>query len=333
MLQKIITFFRETLKFHKKKIGLFLCSTLVFFVVMFPLGDLADWVGTLIAKSTQNSVFLYFNDLGVAFFPAPGVIMNDVTIDLTQFSTVNADSLKVTPNLASLLAFRAGVRVAADNIFEGDLIANYKQGGKVPDSDLRFQNVDIDAENIELSGIQKFFSLPVEMSGQIKLNGEIEIDPSYREQPKGGLEVNIQKFKMPASTIMVPMAGTGASLPINLPEIKLASVEGVTQVSNGEILIDNLKFGDTSDVLRGRIKGRVALGMRAIGGMVRPEPGAYDLKIELDLKRERPSELNLMFAIIPDRYKAQTSNGQKYAFRLTGANFNAPPKFSDMGSF
>lgn len=333
MIQKVLKFLTDILRFHKKKIGTFLFSALLFFVLLFPLGDLADLVSSLISKSTSNSVFLYFNDLGIALFPAPGLIMNEVTVDLTQFSSTTAASLKITPNLASLLAFRLGVRVAADQLFKGDLVASYRQGAKIPESTQRMQNVDVDGDNLDLNSLQKFFSLPVELHGLMEVSGEAEVDPTFKIQPKGDAELTITKFRLPASTLMIPMAGTGTGLPVNLPEIKVSQVEGVTRLDNGDLQIESLKFGDGKDVLKGRIKGRMAINFRSIGGLVRPEPGSYDLKIELDLKRERPSELNLMFAIIPDRYKAATSDGQRYAFRITGSGFNAPPKFADMGGF
>ncbi|MBX9768138.1 MAG: hypothetical protein K2X47_12770, partial [Bdellovibrionales bacterium] len=103
-----------------KQLLIFLLFSLIFFVAIFPLGDVSDIVTKIVHEQTQKQVFVTFNDLGLTAVPQPGLKLEGVELVMPFFiEPLKVGGLVVSPSLLGILSFQPGVSVFAENVFSG----------------------------------------------------------------------------------------------------------------------------------------------------------------------------------------------------------------------
>lgn len=315
---------------HKKKTILAsVIAAFIFTIVLFPYDDLSDMITELIAKNSQNQVFVQFDELGIGFFP-PSLKMTKVDVE-TQFlpSAIKADVLRLAPSVAGFLAFSPGFNASIQNVMKGNLNLTYRSGKKIDDS-TRMQKIDVDLVKIDMGGVSKFASLPIELQGQISAEISAEIDPNFTDQPSADVEIKLLKFRLPPSTIQVPMGG--GFLPVALPNIELTSLNVKGRLKGAELIIEDGLIGKAGDPINGVFKGKIGLRLRRQGNAVLQEWGGYELKLKLSLDRNVESDFASYLGFISS-YKTLTGAGSTYALRLSAPNLQTNFNISPLGAF
>ncbi len=317
------------IKNRKKTILAGIAATIIFTIVLFPYDDLSDMITELIAKNTQNQVFVQFDELGIGFFP-PSLKMTKVDVE-AQFlpSSVKAEVLRLAPSIAGFLAFSPGFTAKIENVMKGNIGLTYRAGKKISDTN-RMQKLNLDLSKVDMNGVAKFASLPVELEGLISADLSAEIDLEFTDQPTADMVIKIIKFRLPPSTIQVPMGG--GFLPVALPNIELTGLNIKGQLRGSELIIEDGVIGQSGDPISGAFKGKIGLRLKRQGSTVAQEWGGYEFKLKLSLDRNVEKDFSTYLGFISS-YKTLTGTGSTYALRLSAPNLQTNFNISPLTTF
>ncbi|MCB0355578.1 MAG: type II secretion system protein GspN [Bdellovibrionales bacterium] len=326
MAQKLAQFIINIFKFHKKKLLSIVFFALVFFLILFPYEDLSDLVTENVALATNNQVFITFDDLNLSLIPAPGLDMKGVKLELPNLPPIEAQSLSLSPSIASLLAFKLGFVSNIKGLLDGDLQLVVKPGSKTEDKKIQLQAVDIEANNIQLSELKKYLNLPIQLKGKANLELNAELDPNFVEQPDGEASLMTEKLRLPSTSLPTPFG----ELPF--PEMNFEKLTLKGRLTGGDLIIEQFELGSIKDAFSMRLKGR--LGLQLIKGPrgIAPLPGAFDLKAEINSKSRDNKDLQLFLSFL-DKYKVTSGDTDRYLLRVKGRNFQQNPDMSKLNKF
>lgn len=321
----IANFLRDVVKYHKKKILVALLSLLFFSVVLFPYDDLADVITVQVAKLSNNQVFLQFEHLGLDVIPAPGLNLEQVEVSTPSLPPLKADELTLSPSIAGLLTFKPGFVARAKGFLEGDITLNFKSGDKIEEGVYR-QDIDLSVGSLELSALKDLIELPVTLKGKANLQTSLVVDPTYRDQPDGELELSTGKISLPPSTVPTYYG------PLSLPAFHWSQVKLKGRLSAGKLYIEMAEIGDAKDSFNGQVKGSISMSMAPGPGGMTPKFGAYELKLKLNVDKTAQDSLSLFLGIL-DGYKKQTLKGASYEVKISGTQFGVNPSISPLTTF
>lgn len=314
------------LKNNKKKVFLGFIVYLVCLFMLFPFSDLGSMVTAQVARLTQNQIFLKFKGLHFSLVPSLGLELTDVVVQGLQFPQLTCESVTVAPSIAGLLAFKPGVSLNAKGLFGGDVALSTRGGSKAESGAVK-QNISLDAEGIELSTLSRTLSLPMTLDGKVNIDSKAVIDPSFSEQPDAQLSLNAIRVNITTANIPTPIG------PLALPDTKLKELIIKGQLSKGELNIEKAQIGSPSDELFAQIRGTMNLQFQTLGGQVSVNPGAFDLTIQIKTKPSYQAKAGLFLGFLDSYKKSQTPQGTEYIFKVSGANFYAPPRMTPAKSF
>ncbi|MGE0526057.1 MAG: type II secretion system protein GspN, partial [Bdellovibrionales bacterium] len=261
-----------------------LLSALLFFAWLFPFSDLSDMVTSMVAQATGGKVSVQFESLDLHLVPQPAVSATGLRME-SSLPALEAQWVKFTPGLLHLLlklpttiraiqgdpeagralASRVGFAVDAEGLFGGDLELNVGPG-KTSEQGAERSRVSLTVDKVSLNEVEKWADLQVPLRGQATLQTEMNLNPEFKEQPEGDYSVQIKKFSIPSTTVMIPFQG--ANMPVNLPAITLNEVVLRGRLVNGTLFIEEGRFGASQDPLSGRIKGQLGLRLQPVGAGV-----------------------------------------------------------------
>lgn len=321
-MSKIFSPFAALFKFHKLKIlGAFAFATF-FALLIFPYDDLTDLATAKISQLTNNSVYLQFDTLDLAFVP-PGIAMGNVSVETTSLPAVKAGHLALSPWLSGLIVGKQGGSVDAKDLFGGIVAADFREGDKGK-SGARANNIAVDAKGIKLPELAKFMAsgniATLLLQGVLDLSTQLQIDPAFDTQPSGDVGFKIDNFSLPGQTLRITIAPGSAPMPLALPEVKLGNTKMTAKMENGSLQIQDLSFGNDS-TLAGKVTGTLAVAFRRSPAGVQPVVGSYDLRVNLKLPRafvqaNEKAGLSLAFAMLPAAARKDTAKGTELAFRI-----------------
>lgn len=318
-------------------------SALLFFIFVFPFGDLSDAVTSQIARNTNNQIYLQFEDLELSVIPAPAVAATGVSADLLTLPTLNVQFLKLRPAYLSLLfsplklikavrgdlesamytAVLALAHVRADGILGGDIDLDLSP--EKAEQGAITTRADIEIDELDLNRLQEWSALPVKLQGKLSADLELRVNTSMQEQPEGEFSVKVSKFTLPAGPVMTAMG------PINLPTISMNNVLFRGRLVNGNLMLEEGTFGQAGEPAHGRVKGQLAMRIQNMGGQMVPQMGQYNLTVDLNLTSNFEKELG--FAFLLDSYKTPVQGGNRYLMRIQGTDFMNPPLITRVSSF
>jgi hypothetical protein len=350
-----VTYFWGTLGWiwSKRKFLAVTCSAaLLFFVWFFPFSDLSDLVTSAVARGTGNQIYLQFETMKLNLLPTPAISANRVSVETPALPPIEAAWLKISPSWFSLLfnawtfkkaaagdpeaaaklQTRLGLSIAAEGVLGGDLDASLSSGSKSESGNDR-SRVALAIDKVNLSEVRKWADLSMDLQGQASLETHLQFTPGFTDQPDGEIELHVNKFNLPATTLMIPFEG--AMMPINLPTLTLGNVILRGRLSGGSLVIEEGTFGQSKDPINGRIKGQLALRLVPMGGGVQPVFGAYNLTVDLNTSKQVDKEMGFAFLLF-DSAKTPTATGSHYLFRAQGQGIGPafpPPSIARINSF
>lgn len=326
MLQQIVNAIRDILRNHKLKIAAALGFALIFSVLLFPFGDLSDLVTAKVSEATGGALYVQFDEMGLSLIPSVGVKMDNVVIESPQLPSLTADSVSFSPWILGALGAKMGGTLDAEGLFKGNVRLVLHEGEKLK-SEARAKNIDVEATEIALPAVSEFLRsgnlLSLVMQGNLALNTNLKVDPTFKEQPDGTLGLNISGFTLPSQSFNTQMG------PVQSPNLRLGKVAMKAKLKSGRLEIEDMTFGGAKEDLSGKIKGELGLILQPDGtGGVRPIVSSYDLKIDLMASKAfMDPSINPASGLLNGflgQYKSESPQGTRFAFRLR------PPKIPGM---
>lgn len=323
IILELFTLFFRFLKKHVLKIFLLVFVTLIFLFVLFPFGDLGDFVSTQISQMTRNEVNLNFDRMDVNIFPSPRLAFKQVFVELQNMPSLSAKDLTISPSISGLISQKPYGSVRALGFLRGNLDLTVSSGKKSEKGTDR-QKVELAANNIDLQDLRQATNLPVFIKGQLSLNTRALADLTMAEQPEiNDLTLNIKNFELQPATI--PLNG----FPISVPGFKLSQLDLKGKLSEGRFIIESGQIGRDRDEVSGTITGFVSLTLQNFGAGPTPQFGPYEFLMDLKVKKSFQDKAAL-FLLLIDNYKRPLADGFQYKVKLSGINFGPPPRISPL---
>jgi type II secretion system protein N len=325
-------------------------SMLFFLLWTFPFSDLSDLVTTVVARGTNNQVYVQFETLNLHFVPQPAVSATQLSVE-TSLPPLTATWAKVTPSLFSTLfnlpsiikasngdpeaarsvSAKLGVSIRAKDLLGGDVSLSLGAGKKGERGER--SRISLAVDKLNLAEVQKWSELSLKLQGRANLETDMQFAPDFAEQPEGEYKISIAKFAIPASTIIVPIGE--ANMPVNIPEITLANVVLRGRLVGGVLYIEEGVFGQGKDPLHGRIKGKIGLVLQPTGVSVVPTFNRYDLAVEFSTTKTIEKDIGFLFLPLGAAKTDVPGGGAKYVFNATGAGIcmTCAPQITRLNSF
>jgi len=293
--------------------------TALFFIILFPTGDLGDLVSSKVSELTQNQVFLQFNNFSLNVTP-PGVEFTDIFVETAFAPGISAEEIQISPSLAGIIAQKPYGSVNAKGILNGELQLSVKKGQPTETGNER-QRLIVNLEDLSLGALKDFLKLSLSIEGKLSLNADGQADLELSEQPDVDLNVDVNKFSLPPATINTMMG------PLTLPDMKLDQVHLKGRLSNGKFIVEVGDIGKKQDDLFGKIKGFWNVSIIMVNGRPVPQFGSYDLDINLVTNKVFQTKASLFLSLL-DQYKSSSPDGTRYKFKVSATDLQSPPSIT-----
>lgn len=305
---------------HKKKYLVCISSSLLFLFILFPFNDLSDLITSQIAKVTNNTIFLQFDEIHLSPLPLPSVSFDRLSLDTPSLSGIKATWLKITPSIRGLIQQKPFGTINAEGFFKGDVEVSLSSGTKTESGGDR-QKLDLSAQKISLADLQKTFNLPLQLRGDLSIESSALADLTFTEQPDVSVSLKIQQFELPTANVQTSFG------PLTVPNLKLQNIDLKGRLSNGKFVIESGTLGQEKDEVFGTVKGDLSLSIQSMNNTFVPNIGAYNLEIDLQTKKQFLDRAGIYLALL-NPYKIATDQGARYKFKATAENIQMPPNFS-----
>ena len=308
---------------HKWKFFLTGTMTIWFLVALFPFNDLNDLVSAQVYRLTNNNIFIQFDQL--SFNPlTTSLTLDKVFVESPQFSTLTTDKLSMSPSISALISRRPGGTVTAEGFLKGDVEIQMKP---LPKSTSGVEKSKIDAlgKNISLKDLREFAGLSLPIKGRLQFNTQTVADLTFVEQPESDISVTIQNFELPPSSISLADMGR-----VNLPELKLATIELKGKLTGGKFSIETGKIGSNKDPFYGDVKGDLGITFQSTNGQVIPIFGAYSILIDLKANAVFKERAKFFLGFL-DGYKTELGGGNsEYKFKVQANGAGMTPQITPL---
>lgn len=310
---------KEKIRYYLKVFAVsVLPSYLIFTVAMFPYSELSNLVTSQVAKLSANQVILQFKDMGFQFIPSLGLDFQEVKVKGSMLPELSMESLNLSPSISGLLAFKPGVRIGATGLYGGDLLVNTK-GDEENSKGVLKHAIDIEASKILIGSILKEVNIPIKVNGELNLDLNGVIDPSFADEPDLNLDFNISPFKLSGGNI-----NTGVMGDISLPPLNLKKATFKGNLKANKLRISSFQIGSTQEAVQISLKGNLDLRFQPGPAGPRARPGAYELEIEINAGPEFEKDFGLYLGFL-EQYKRPSGNRNIYSMKLSGLNFRQQP--------
>lgn len=317
MIGGLIQGFFDIFRFHKLKIFFVALSAAICAFLFFPYDDLSEVVSSMIAKQTNNQVFLQFDRMGFQIVPLPALAIENVVVESSFLPPLQASSLSLAPSISGFLSFRPGFTAGINEVWNGDIDVELKTGKKT-EQGIASQNIHLEIDKIDLVKANESLDLPLKLQGTLSGESKINLDPSFTNQPEGDLLINVKELRFPSGTIPTQMG------PISLPGMSWGNIQLRGRLAGGKLSIERADLGSSTDLLNGTVKGDIDMRLEPRGaGQVGVVWGPYQLQVELNVNSKIERELSYLALL--SAYKSAISTGSKYKFRISGQQFGKNP--------
>ena len=292
-------------------------------MLLFPLGDLSDFISSKVSTLTGNQVYLQFDKLHINPL-SPSIGMENVLLETKTIENLTIENLTAAPSLIALISKKPGGQLIAHGILSGNALIKVSPSSSKDKTDNPKSNIELSLEKISLKDLRHSLKLSFPIGGSLNLNAQALVDFAFAEQPDGELSANIQKFELSGGNINLADLGN-----INLPEIKFSSVDVKSKIQAGKLLIETMRLGTASDDLSGTIKGDVNLVIQNVNGQISPVINGYNLSIDLVAKQSFKDRAAFFLNFL-DRFQKSDATGTRYKFKLISQSAGAPPQMSPL---
>lgn len=297
----------------------FVLSTAIFLVMLFPLNDVGDLVSAQVSKATANQTYLQFDNLELSVMPL-GLRMNQVYVETPAISALRINELTVRPSVSALIRNQPYGYAEANGILRGNITLSVGSGATSERGNERAQ-IAMKAEKVSLREVRNLLNLPFPIQGDLNVETQGLTDLTFQEQPDMELNLVLNQFELPPTNINTQFG------PLTLPELKLKQVELRGRLSNGTFTIEKGEVGKTGDELQATLKGSIQMSLRRNEmNQIIPVLGAYNLDVDLRTQSGFQQKAGLFLSFLQSHQK---SPGQ-YRFKVASSQFGIPPQISTL---
>ncbi len=321
-MNHLILFFRF-IKNNFGKIFLTLLFFIVFTVVLFPLGDLSDFISSKVSTLTGNQVYLQFDKIHINPL-STSIGMENVLLETKSIENLTITNLTAAPSIMALISKKPGGQLTAEGVLSGNAVIKVSPSSAKDKADNPKSNVEIGLEKISLKDLRRTLNLSLPISGNLNLNAQASVDLAFTEQPDGDLTATIQKFELAGGNINLQDMGS-----LNLPEIKFSSIDLKSKFQAGKFVIDNMRLGTATDDLSGTLKGDLNLVIQNVNGQMFPVVNGYNLSVDLVAKQAFKDRASFFLSFI-DRFQSTDAAGTRYKFKLVSNSPGMPPQMTPL---
>ncbi len=340
-MDSLLTVLKALVQFplrHKWKILALPFIALVWALVIFPYGDLRGLASSQVSKLMPGTS-LDFQNVSLGFGAPVAIVLEEVEFERPGTPALKADRVSASPAIGALLGGSPGGSVSASGLFEGSLEAALKTSSKegkdgAPPSirhDIKGSLSDVQVGALT-SSLKRAGLLGLTAKGQLSSDFDLSIDPSFQSNPAGAVSLSGSAIEIPA--ISIPLPGMG---PVQLPSLQFGKLDFKGRLQEGNLNIEDLVLGQSTDALSGRMRGKLGLALRGAGGRVNANVSDVDLNIELSVSDKlMGSFLGQAIDLMISKYKqkaAATASITKYRFRLRLPQIGMNPNFSEASAF
>lgn len=331
LMSALRSFFQMLLR-NKWKIALIPLIMILWVPFLFPYSDLRSVVATTLSRSIGNGTAIDFNHISLAFGFPIALELEGFEFEGPGLPHLTADRLVAKPSLSSIFTRAPGGSIEAEGLFNGSVVASLSSGTKLKSGGSR-QEIKAEVLGLQLSSLTEALRrsglMSFDIQGALDTNANISIDPTFADPPQGDVFLQAKTVSIPSVAIPVPNMG-----PVQTPSLQLGRVELKGRMSDGKVQIEDFTFGQGQDALSGRVRGEMGLTLRNEDQHVRMVPGAFDLRVELNVSKslmDAMSKSGVALALLMvDKYKTTSGENLKYAFRVRASAFGAQPTFDAM---
>lgn len=336
-MQGLVQFIANIFRFHKMKIAVAILSALVIGIMIFPYDDLSGLVTSVIAKQSQNQVYVQFDKLGIDLVPSPGLSLERVEIDTPVATGLQAGALTLSPSIPSLLMAKLGITTRLQEFLNGDLSLSYQSKGSLTEIDGSGE-YEISGERLDLSRVAKVMNLELPLRGNFNVDAQGSVDMKFEEPARADFDLSGNQIQMMPTMLTIPNFG-----PMNLPGLQLSQVSakgrflpqdrGSTRSQLAqELILEEVILGTDRDALQARVRGKVQVNLIKTGAGVRALAGAYELRVQITARPAAQKDFGLFLSFL-DSHKKETASGSLYQFRVAANSTAQPPSITTLQVF
>jgi hypothetical protein len=334
LVKSLASFLANFLKFQWGKILFTLSCAILFFLFLFPYSDLTSFTSKFIFE--QSGIATRSRGLGIKALPFPGARISELEIYISS-PPLTVNKASIYPSLLSYLLY-GDLFFSADveKIFGGDIELSRSPGEKVPEKDHRREVYDINAVKIDLAQVLSFLktntlspsNIPVQLRGLVSIISNVDVDLQYVVQPNAEFQITGENIVFPPQSVATHFG------PIQFPEMSWKTVLIKGRMVGGEIVFEEAQLGQAGDPLVIKSKGRLSLTLgKRPNGAIEPRLGAYEFDTDISMTQSVEAVVGLLISPLAGNFKAQSSNGTRYLFRMNGTNFVSLPRTQSIKAF
>lgn len=328
LVKALISYIANFLKTQWSKVFLTLFLAVVFFLLIFPYGDLTSFASRFIFEKTGISTRM--DDLGLIVLPLPGAKIEGIKVNIST-PPLAIQEASIYPSLfSSLLGKDAFFSADLDQILGGNVELSRSPGDSIPEKEHRKEIFELNAQELELSQVLQFLktnsrgpvNLPIKLKGKFSLETMADLDPKFSVEPT-------VEFRLTGKDVLFPPQGIPTMYgAIQVPEIKWKEILLKGRLVAGELILETVEFGKLGDPMILKTKGKLSLRLSKSSDRapINPRFGAYEFDTDLTMSPSVNAQVGIFLTPIIGSYKSQVSGGFRYLFRATGTNFRGIPR-------
>ncbi|MCX7977804.1 MAG: type II secretion system protein GspN, partial [Bdellovibrionaceae bacterium] len=294
----------------------------VFFVLIFPLGDLTDLLSRQITHQTGGAVQINIEDMRLGLFPAPAIVLSESSIDIVGMSPLKVKELSLSPSIRSLFSLKPSGSLRARGLWGGEISASFLPGKKSESGTPR-NRITLKGDQLKVEDVVSLASLPLPLQGLLNVHFDSLADLSWAEQPEGEIQIDVQNFNLPPASVSTPLG------PITLPELRLKGLSLKGRLNGGTLQVDEGRIGAPGDEVVGSLKGTLGLRLQPGRGGPKPQLGSYSFDVDLKIQKGFQSRASFLLALL-DPHKKDTPDGAQYRVRISASALGLPPNISTL---
>ena len=326
-IKKILKITKKWFYTYKKQCYVFLVLSVLFFFIQFPYNESILY---LLDKAKEYSQFafnmnyksFYLNPIG-----GPAVVFKEPEIQMeTTGQILKAEHLALYPSYKALLTFQPGGGFTI-KWSDSELVFHIRK--KKINKEKTGLLVSIKTNRLNIFHLRAFFPLLSKLSGFIRLNAELLIDPEFSQAPQGFWTLSAQNVKSRSLSYTFP----GSIGTISLPAFQWNRIQSSGTMENGQIFITDTFIGEKADPFQIKTRGIVTLNYypQSFSRVPRVQIRNYDLGMEIITHsniKPRLYFLDILFSSV----ESKTAYGSHYLALLQGnsANFFNLSKISKL---
>ena len=319
-MSQILDPIKSLFRYHKLKMLVVILFTFIFAIWILPATDLSDIVANQVTRAT--GIYTQLDSLGLAFNPAPGIHADNLVVEPMNMPAVKVEGADVFVSLMSAILGKQSASAQLSGLFKGNISVDFNEGDKLKSGE-RLKLITLNSSGVNLEDVSDYLRnaglLSLSLHGALNMeNVNLNVDPTFADQPSGAVHMNIAGFTMPAQTLQTQLGPLETS-PLNLGKLTVKA-----NLKDGQIDLSELNFGGVKDGLTGKINGQIQMRMQRMGASVSPLLTNYKLQVDLTVPKAFLSgnpTMGMAFTLLDGmvgRFKKETANEVKYNFAASG---------------